>query len=971
MLLCCLSKDGWNHYGDNLFDRLAGLCENLPKTFSCVLLDSRSGFVFGLDDNRLSTGVADDDVGMLPSLVLQHAGLLCGDALAPTGVLSAQDPREVVIECWLTCAGHCRSISLSEQMCAPAPRPRKPCIVRSGQRMAGPLAGVRVLDLSREVAGAYATKLLGDYGADVLKLEPPGGDPLRRFGPFPRDEPHPERSGLFLHLNTNKRSRVLDVTDPANAAAVRALAAEADIVVEDFAPGDPDSWGWGWETLAAARDDLVLLSITPFGQTGPYRRYRASEVTLQGFGGPMHMTGHASLGPLKHAGHFAGYHAGIIAAYAATLVRLRVEAGGGGDWVDVSMAECQASSRDRRSTALLAASYAGVGGGRGATGLRVAAGVRPCADGFVNIMGAGPRLHALLHLIDREDLLDHPDINAPMSLMPPALAEEIENAYRAWLAGRTKREIIPLAQGHHLPCGALQTTQDLLEDPHFLERGVWESIDHPETARLDYPGRPFVLSATPRPLARRAPLLGEHAAGEPFAPRPAPTPPARPLPLGRLPLEGIRVAEVTVVWAGTHVSQLLADWGAEVVRVEPVNRIQPSTRGAEVSLTGEQARRLAEQGQPLSAYPDFDPRDDPWNRNPGFNVGARNKRSMTCDIMAPEGQETIRRLVARSDVFIENNVPETMAKAGISYEALREVNPELVMLRMPAFGLSGPYRDYRGFGMHAEAMVGHTLLRGYPDAGPELTGDVLAADAIAGVHGALAAVMALRHRQRTGEGQQIEMALAESFLPVLGQFLLDCGMNGRVAAALGNTHPWNAPHGPYPTRGDDQWIAIDVATDEEFAALCHVLGGEGLAAEARFATAEARREHRAALDEAVAALTATRHKMELFHALQARDVCAAPLLDGVDAQADPHLNSRGFFEDVYQPGVGTHRYPGMNFKLANTPNAIRLPAPALGEHNDWAYLDLLGYTRPELDAIIASGQAGARYPAALLPSSGG
>ena len=834
--------------------------------------------------------------------------------------------------------------------------------------MAGPLAGVRVLDLSREVAGAYATKLLADYGADVLKIEPPEGDPLRRFGPFPGDEPHDERSGLFLHLNTNKRSRILDVTDPANAERVRALAAESDIVVEDFAAGDVASWGWGWEALSADRDDLVLLSITPFGQTGPYRRYRASEITLQGFGGPMHMTGNASLGPLKHAGHFAGYHAGIIAAFAATLVRLRVEAGGEGDWIDVSVAECQASSRDRRSAALLAASYAGVGGGRPATAIRVGAGVRPCADGYVNIAGFGPRLAGILRLIDREDLLDHPDISGPVSLMPPALAEEIEGAYRAWLAGRTKREIIPLAQEQHLPCGALQTTQDLLEDPHFRSRGVWEPIDHPEAGRLHYPGRPFVMSATPRPPARGAPLLGEHDGRESFSPRPpAPTPPSASLPAGRLPLEGIRVAEVTLVWAGTHVSQLLADWGAEVVRVEPVNRIQPSTRGAEMSVTAEQARRVAEHGQTIGAYPGFDPRDDPWNRNPGFNVGARNKRSMTCDIMAPEGQETMRRLVSQCDVFIENNVPETMAKAGISYEALREVNPDIIMLRMPAFGLDGPYSDYRGFGMHAEATVGHTLLRGYPDSEPELIGDVLAADSIAGVHGALAVAMALRHRQRTGEGQQIEMALAESFLPVLGQFLLDCGMNGRVAATLGNTHPWNAPHEAYPTRGDDQWIAIDVATDEEFAALCRVLGDDSLAADPRFATAEARRQNRAALDEAIAARTSTRDKQELFHALQARDVCAAPLLDALDAQADPHLNARGFFEEVHQPGVGTHRYPGMNFKLANTPNAIRLPPPALGEHNDWAYLDLLGYTRPELDALIARGQVGTRYPTSLLP----
>ncbi len=397
------------------------------------------------------------------------------------------------------------------------------------------------------------------------------------------------------------------------------------------------------------------------------------------------------------------------------LVRMRVEGGGSGDWIDVAVAECQASSRDRRTSALLAASYAGVGGGRTAPALRVAMGVRPCADGYINLMGAGPRLPALLRLIERDDLLDHPDIAAAPALMPPDLAEEIEGAYRAWLSQRNKREIIPLAQELHLPCGPLQTTGDLLDDPHFRDRGVWETVDHPATGPLRYPSRPFLMSATPRPPARRAPLLGEHDAEPPFAPA---TPPAR-----RLHLEGVRVTEVTVVWAGTHVSQLLADWGAEVVRVEPVNRMQPATRGAEVILTPDQARQVAEQGQIISTYPNFEARDDPWNRNPGFNVGARNKRSMTCDIMAPEGRETIRRLITRSDVFIENNVPQTTARAGISYEAFRQINPKLIMLRMPAYGLTGPYHDYRGFGMHAEATIGHTLLRGYPDGEPELTGE--------------------------------------------------------------------------------------------------------------------------------------------------------------------------------------------------------------------------------------------------------
>lgn len=434
-----------------------------------------------------------------------------------------------------------------------------------------------------------------------------------------------------------------------------------------------------------------------------------------------------------------------------------------------------------------------------------------------------------------------------------------------------------------------------------------------------------------------------------------------------LPLEGIRVTEVTVVWAGPHVTQLLGEWGADVVRVEPTNRIQPYSRGGERVVSAEVARRAAEQGTLLSVYPDFEPGDDPWNRSPAFNAHARNKRSMSCDVMSPEGREAFLRLIEQSDVLVENNVPVTVERANLTYDVLREVNPRLIMLRMPAYGLEGPYKDYRGFGTHVEGMIGHHWLRGYPDGTPEETGEAFTADALAGVMGAFAITSALMERERSGLGQQIEMPLAESFLPILGEWILDYTMNGRVAQPQGNLHRSHAPHGVYPALGEDQWIAIDVATDEEFRALCEVLGAAGLARDERFASPGARHANAAALDEALARCTGGWDKDDLFHRLQAAGVCAGAVHNELDLLGSPQLADRGFFEELEMRGVGRHRYPGIMTKWANTPNHIRRPPPLLGEHNEEIYLDLLGYSREEYDALVAKGLVGFGHPESVVP----
>lgn len=446
--------------------------------------------------------------------------------------------------------------------------------------------------------------------------------------------------------------------------------------------------------------------------------------------------------------------------------------------------------------------------------------------------------------------------------------------------------------------------------------------------------------------------------------------PAKPDPW--LPLVGVRVIDLTVVWAGPFAAQLLAEWGAEVIRMEPLSAIQPQTRGAERArhLTRESVERAIRDGTMSAGYAHGDPLPDPWNRGALFNAAASNKLSFTGNPMTPAGREAFERLAAVADVVVENNVPSTAEKMGIDYERLRAINPGIIVVRMPGFGLSGAYANHRCWGNHLEGMAGHHIVRAYPDMTLDAVGETYACDSIAGIAAATATAMALRHRARTGEGQQVEVPQIEAFVQMMGVEILDYTLNGRVAGAMGNDDRTHAPHNAYPCAGDDRWIAIDVENEGQWAALVGVLGAASLGEDARFGTMAARRRHRRELDEALSRLTRAWDNAELFHRLQAAGVPAGPVQDDGDCFRCPHLDARGFFQEQTRDDIGTFRYPGMLFQWADTPNRHRRPPVTLGQDNEYVYLDLLGYGRPAYEALVEAREVGTTYPTSLLYGAG-
>lgn len=447
---------------------------------------------------------------------------------------------------------------------------------------------------------------------------------------------------------------------------------------------------------------------------------------------------------------------------------------------------------------------------------------------------------------------------------------------------------------------------------------------------------------------------------------------SRPPSTAGLPLHGVRVIDLTIVWAGPFATQILADMGAEVIHVESLQHPDVNTRGA-LDMPAE----LLRSGPWGANYPNRERGDRPWDRSSAYNLNGRNKLSMTVDWERPEGMEIFRRLFARSDVLVDNNAAGTLEKLGITYDALSPLNPRLVWVSLPAYGMSGPYKYHKGYGANVEAIVGHTWLRGYPDSDPTTTYPVYHADAAAASAAAFAVLVGLRHVRRTGRGQHIDLSQAENMVHHLSQAVMDYSLNGRSQSTLGNGHLWMAPHDILPCRGDDgtpaptlddkgrvvalnsdRWVAIAVDGDAMFARLCTAIGRPELATDERFATVLDRRRNAVALRLELAAWSSQHTARQAMRILQEAHVAAGALHLCREVLEDPQLAARNFFERVDVPYVGEYPWAGPQAKLSRTPLHIRRWAPRLGEDNEYVYREILGVSDEEYAALVAAEHIG-------------
>jgi crotonobetainyl-CoA:carnitine CoA-transferase CaiB-like acyl-CoA transferase len=788
--------------------------------------------------------------------------------------------------------------------------------------LSGALSGLRVLDASESVAGQFACRMLADFGAEVILIEPPAGSPIRNMPPF--DPAHDGvGSMLFFHLNLGKQSIVVDRTTAAGRTQLLELATSADAIVVGL---DADR-----EALQRANPQAVVALVSDFGDDGPFRHWRGSEMIFQALSGMMYVNGSGDREPLYGVGHRAQYAAGVglyICVLAALLARKTI---GCGQQVALDVAM---NTSSMAPPATVEYAYSRMQDPRGER--RSPFMVVRCADGWVSVW---VHLHVwagFCRAANIADLEHDPRFAKGKERQDnwAALTARVQDSVR----DITGDEFLDRLLKERVAAAKAYTPMQLWNGtPHLIERNYWESVETPSGPRPIL-GAPFRLSRTPRRIAKGAPRLGGYDAKAVAKSERERASGARTLPRG--PLTGLRVLDFTTAWAGPMTGRILAFLGAEVVKVESASR--PDTWRMHNAVF--QAKR----------FPDGKAGERPHNRSALFNSQNHNKLGLSLDIKHPKGLAAMHRLAATADVVIANFTAGTLDRMGVGYEALKKIKPDIIVVEMPGFGNTGPLSKAAANGATMEMAAGMCAMIGYAGGAPTTTGQVYP-DPMGGYNGAAAVMTALMHRQRTGEGQYVELSQVEASMQFIGEELLYAIAAKQDPELRGNRVRWAAPHDAYQAKGNDEWVTIAVGSDDEWRTLCAIMDRPDLASDPRFAAFAARWQHQDLLREPVSAWTRQHDKAAIAERLQAAGVRAAPVNTPKDVTESPYLAAREAFVTLSHPDAGTHGYMTLPFRLSLTPGGQHRASPCLGADTRKVLLELAGLTVQEFEELEAEG----------------
>ena len=804
------------------------------------------------------------------------------------------------------------------------------------------LEGLHVLDLSTRLSGAFAGRLFGDFGADVLLAEPPGGHPLRAQGPFLDDQPGPDRGFLNAFANWNKRSTTVRTADE-----LARLVASADVVITNLGPGEEGDIGGIplRPALARLKPDAVHLSLTPHGNSGPLASIPGTHLTAcarTGWAWVNRLQGEPPLQlPRDQAGYVAGI-AGFLTASAALL-----GPAGRGVPEEVSISETEALALTVHPWGI-AAIYNG-------QGFSNAAGGRPrgadyplwdLADGKMHF--ALPDFHnwtpaleamGLPELAHREDLI--PDLGRH-SLDLTA----VFTAMTGSLKSRERWPVFERLAELRCPVGVVQTLDELVGNPHLQARDFLVETEV-EGRRLRAPGAPAKHTSSPWALRCPAPRLDGQARDWTAEPRPAvgpPRPARSPSPEG--PLAGVRVLSFGQAWSGTFGTELLALLGADVVQIGSRHRPDVWRR-----VSGAVPKAVAQPGRTQHAL----------NTQGLYNAVNLHKRELTLDLRQDSGRDLFWRLLPRFDVLVDNFRSTVMPGWGVTLERLHALRPGMVWASVSGYGATGPYSPFPANGSTTEPMSGLSSIHGYAgDAGMNTGG--LFPDPMSGYFLAASVVAALHARDRTGEPQRIDLSMMEAVAVLCGEAVLEGQARGQAPGPGGNRHPAMAPHGCFPARGPDggeDWIAIAVSDDLAWSALVEATGDLRLR-DPRFARVDGRRRFEDEIDSLLAEWTRGQDAARAESDLCARGVAAARVVSLYELydRPDPNFLATGFVSEIVHPEVGPSWLPGRPWRFASGPSAALRPAPCVGEHSREILVGELGLTEAEYAGLVASGVTG-------------
>ena len=789
----------------------------------------------------------------------------------------------------------------------------------SGERR--PLAGVRVID-SADERGELCGRILADLGADVLRLEPPGGSHSRSLPPLAADG----TSLFFAVRNVNKRSATVNLADAIGRDELDRLLAGADVWIDGHAPRELEALGIDLGYLLERHPRLVVTSITDFGLTGPYRDYVATDDVLIAMSGMLCRSGVPGEPPLLPPGSLAHDVASTTAAFGTLAALWQRRRTGRGQHLDLSVQQAVAQVADWALPNWAAVTSAGGVYGQIRSGSGAVYPIYPCADGYVRLVVLNPRQWRAMRawLGEPEELQDdHWDVYVNRMVIQ---LDVLDPLYRTLFADRSAADLADEAQRRGIVMTPLLRPSEVLAAPHFAERGTFVRAEAAPGVQGAIASGFFELDGERAGYRHRAPMVGEHTAEVAVAQdRAASAPPPSGDPAPGLPFSGLKVLDFGHGGVGVETGRLLAEYGADVVKVES------------------------------RSYPDFMRVLSGGEMTASFASSSRDKRSFGVAIREERGVELVLRLVAWADVVIENNSTGTMEKMGLGYEALRAVNPGIVMMSSQLMGSRGRWSSWIGYGPSTRPVSGMSHLWNFPRGGMPPGSGAIHPDHLVGRMGAVGALAALLGREDAGgAGMHVEVAQVETVIGLLADLFLKESLEPGTVGPEGNARGRGAPWGVYQCRGEERWCAITVRSDEDWRRLRSALGDPAWAVQPHLETTAGRLAEREALDQGLGAWCSSRTDREVMELLQAAGVPAGMMCYAADLASDPHLLARGYPEPLDQPGFGHTVLEGRAFDATGMSAPIIAPAPGMGQHTREIAREVLGMSDDEVDALVAS-----------------
>jgi crotonobetainyl-CoA:carnitine CoA-transferase CaiB-like acyl-CoA transferase len=802
-----------------------------------------------------------------------------------------------------------------------------------------PLSELRVVEIGSGDALCYCGKLFSDFGADVLKIEPPAGDAARKLEPLVDAGDGGRENAVFAWLNTGKRSITADLYNTGDVANIRKLLSTADLLLDARPPGEIPGSRLSHDQLRQSEPGLAITALSWFGEHGPYRDYAATDSVCRSLAGLVKLVGPVEGPPVLPRDGQVGVVAGL-SAFIPSLAGLfaRDRQGARKFAVSAHQAMLQISEFDTGLALEAGFTRPRIGINRFGRGFPV--GNFATKDGWLGVtVVTPPQWVAFCDMIGLPELGPDPRYSATAERY--LHAEELKRIIEPVLLHKTAEQWFEQGIELRLPLAIVPDMRELLEQKVFRHRGAFAKVEI-GTASFDAPVLPQHLTRSPPRSNGRAPFAGEHNEHNEHnkaAPSPHQRRATRAAAAGEaLPLQGLRIIDLTMGWAGPSATRQMGDLGADIIKVESCQ------------------------------YPDWfrgtDPRgpyfpEKTYEKTYWFQMENRNKRGITLDLTTPVGLSLLKRLLESADAVIDNYAADVLPRLGLDAATMLKINPRLVVVTMPAFGMTGGWSGVRAYGSTLEQACGLPSVTGREGDPPTMLHAALG-DPVGGINAAAALLIGFMHRKNSGEGQHIDLSAVEAMLPLVAPSIIEQSATGRTGPRIGNRHPVYVPNGCFPCLGEDQWITLAIRNDAEWRALCEIMHRADLAADRGLASAEGRRAEEDRIEVAIRQWTNTVRPDLAMVTLQAAGIAAGVARLPMDLPADPHLIKVGHWQSVDRPFMGPHLLPSVAYREAGAtlPYAIESLAPTLGQHNEEVLCGVLGLDADQVAQLRDDGVIG-------------